>query len=84
MVLGRGRHPKGEATGSGGGGAPGSGKTPSICFPAESVSVEAGFAPFFAPSALDSSPSIHCLFLSVPYSRQRTPFVHCASFQLSS
>ena len=40
MVLGRGRHPKGEATGSGGGGAPGSGKTPSICFPAESVSVD--------------------------------------------
>ena len=49
MVLERGRHPKGEATGSGGGGAPGSGKTPSVCFPAENVSVGAGFEPFFAP-----------------------------------
>ena len=49
MVLGRGRPPTGEATGSGGGGAPGSGKTPSVCFPAENVSVGAGFEPFFAP-----------------------------------
>lgn len=84
MVLGRGRHPKGEATGIGiGGGAPDSGKTPFVCFPAESVSVGAGFAPFFAPSALDSSPSVHCRFLSVPYPRQRTPFVHSASSQPS-
>ena len=61
------------------GGAPDSGKTPFVCFPAESVSVGAGFAPFFARSALDSSPSVHCRFLSVPYPRQRTPFVHSAS-----
>ena len=83
MVLGRGRHPRGVATGCGGVGAPDSGKTPFVCFLAESVSVGAGFAPFFARSALDSSPSIHCRFLSVPYPRQRTPFVHSASSQPS-